>query len=213
MVVRFAIDGDLRFISHHDMMRMFERSLARTRLPVKFSKGFNPRPRLSLPLPRPVGVASAAEVLLLELSEPTDSEAVLSRLAAQLPAGVTLTECRVFKGKRSPQPMEAVYTVELPPECCTEVGDRLERLMRTSAFRVERMDRRTKAFKTIDLRSYLVAAELVKGVLTWTARVTGKGSARPQEFLAAVGLDPVALLHHVRRVRVVWRDESLCAVP
>ncbi|GAF87148.1 unnamed protein product, partial [marine sediment metagenome] len=59
-VFGYDVDGDLRFISHHDMLRLFARSLARAALPVRFSEGFNPHPRLSIPLPRPVGVASQA---------------------------------------------------------------------------------------------------------------------------------------------------------
>lgn len=213
MAVRFSIDSDLRFLSHHDMMRLFERALSRAQLPVKFSEGFNPRPRLSLPLPRPVGIASVAELLLLELSEPLDSETVLRRFGAQLPDGVCLTTCCVFTGKRPPQPITAVYTVDLPPEHYSVVGDRLERLMRSSVFHVERVDHRTKALKTVDIRAYLVTAEMDGGVVTWTARITGAGTARPQEFLSALGLDPVVWLHHVRRQAVTWQDESLFAAP
>ncbi len=190
-------------------MRMFERALARAQLPVKFSEGFNPRPRLSLPLPRPVGIASAAELLLLELSEPVPPGTVITRLAAQLPAGVILATGHLYTGRRPPQPETVGYTLHLPPEHHPEVGDRLEWLMRASVFPVERMDHRTKTPKTIDLRDYLVAAELANGVLTWTTRVTAGGSARPQEFLSAVGLNPVDWTHHVRRVTVRWRDENL----
>lgn len=194
-------------------MRMFERALARAQLPVKFSGGFNPRPRLSLPLPRPVGIASTAELLLLELSEPVAPRRVLAQLAVQLPAGVTLKTGHVFMGKHPPQPETAVYTLDLPPELCSEVGDRLERLMRSSVFLVERRDHRTKAPKTIDLRTFLVTTKLEGGVMTWTTRVTDAGLARPQELLSAVGLDSRDWLHRVRRVRVRWRDESLFAAP
>lgn len=194
-------------------MRMFERALARARLPVKFSEGFNPRPRLSLPLPRPVGIASVAELLLLEFSEPVHPGTVLTRLGAQLPAGVFLTAGSLYTGKRPPQPETVGYTLHLPPEYHSEVGDRLERLMRTSAFPVERTDHRTKTPKTIDLRAYLLTAEVAGSVLIWTTRITGGGSARPQEFLSAVGLDPVDWSHRVCRVTVRWRDESLFAAP
>ena len=59
----FSVTGDLRFISHRDTVRVFQRALARAALPVAYSEGFNPHPRLSLPLPRAVGVASEAELM------------------------------------------------------------------------------------------------------------------------------------------------------
>ncbi|MBI4580945.1 MAG: DUF2344 domain-containing protein, partial [Planctomycetes bacterium] len=89
IAIRFAVQDDVRFISHHDTMRMFERALARTDLPVRFSEGFNPRPKLSLPLPRPVGIATTADVLVVELTQPVVPEEALGRLAAQMPRGVT----------------------------------------------------------------------------------------------------------------------------
>src|SRR5690606_16197351 len=92
VAIRFRVEGDLRFISHHDMMRLFERALARARLPVKHSEGFNPRPRMSLPLPRPVGVATLADRLVVELREPVETTDALARLRRQMPVGLTLAE-------------------------------------------------------------------------------------------------------------------------
>ena len=65
----FSVTGDLRFISHRDTIRVFQRALARASLPVRYSEGFNPHPRLSLPLPRPVGVASEAEIIIVEFDQ------------------------------------------------------------------------------------------------------------------------------------------------
>lgn len=66
-VVRFAVRGWLRFLSHAETVRVFERGCARARVPVKYTQGFNPHAKLSLPLPRPVGVASDDELLILRL--------------------------------------------------------------------------------------------------------------------------------------------------
>ena len=88
MAIRFVIEGDLRFISHHDTMRLFERALSRAQLPVRFSKGFNPGPRLSLPLPRSVGIASGVELLAVELDDAIEPAVVLGTLSEQMPAGL-----------------------------------------------------------------------------------------------------------------------------
>ncbi|TWT41893.1 hypothetical protein RAS1_30170 [Phycisphaerae bacterium RAS1] len=70
VAVTFGMLGDLRYISHHDELRMLARALVRARWPVAFSQGFNPRPRIVLPLPRPVGVSSSCELAIVELEPP-----------------------------------------------------------------------------------------------------------------------------------------------
>ena len=75
--IELSVEGDLRFLSHHDMMRAMERLVCRAKLPLKYTQGFNPRPVLSLSLPRPVGVASRAELLVVTLEEDLDEQVLL----------------------------------------------------------------------------------------------------------------------------------------
>ncbi|MBW7991664.1 MAG: DUF2344 domain-containing protein, partial [Planctomycetes bacterium] len=56
LVIKFRIGGPLRFISHAQTLSVFQRACVRAGIEIRYSQGFNPRPRLSLPLPRPVGV-------------------------------------------------------------------------------------------------------------------------------------------------------------
>ena len=75
--IDFSVDGDIRFLGHRDMLRLFARAVVRSAfggLAVRYTQGFNPHPRLSIPLPRPVGIASDAECLVLELTEPADEQ-------------------------------------------------------------------------------------------------------------------------------------------
>ena len=67
--IRFSKQGDIRFISHHDLMRLFERALRRAQLPVATSEGFHPRPRISLPMPLSVGFTGHSEVADVGLRE------------------------------------------------------------------------------------------------------------------------------------------------
>ena len=69
LVVRFKIEGRLRFLSHVETLKLFQRACARAGLQVRYSEGFNPRPRLSLPLPRPVGVESQDELLCVRVEQ------------------------------------------------------------------------------------------------------------------------------------------------
>jgi len=68
-------------------MRLMARAAARASLPLKHSQGFNPRPRLALVPPRPVGVASRCELMVIQLTEPIDAETLCRKLNEQLPRG------------------------------------------------------------------------------------------------------------------------------
>src|SRR5262249_62160628 len=81
--VRFRKGGDLRLVSHRDLMKCFERMFRRAGLPVAATKGFNPRPRLSFPMALALGVVGQQEVAELELDAPLAPEAVHDALARQ----------------------------------------------------------------------------------------------------------------------------------
>jgi radical SAM-linked protein len=204
VAIRFVIEGDLRFISHHDTMRLFERALSRAQVPVKFSQGFNPRPRLSLPLPRAVGIASRVELLVVELIEPADPLEMLSRLSEQMPAGLTLTEAWSIADKHPPQPVRVEYELPLPPDLVEAVTDTTQRLMAAPTWSIQRTGPGMKKPKEVDLRQYLADASVCEGALRWTVQVTAGGSLRPAELLAAVGLNPQDWHHQICRTRVLW---------
>lgn len=208
VAIRFAVQDDVRFISHHDTMRMFERALARTELPVRFSEGFNPRPRLSLPLPRPVGVATRSDVLTFELDNPIDPPEALRQLAAQMPQGVSLLEAWRPQGFRPMRPESATYVVELSGEGIDPVRAKVRTILEASTWPIERDAGHSGPGKVMDLRSYLLDATVDDRRLHWTVRVTGGGSIRPSEFLAAVGLDPVQWRHRTCRTAIAWRDQG-----
>lgn len=208
VAIRFAIQNDVRFISHHDTMRMFERALARTDLPVRFSEGFNPRPKLSLPLPRPVGIATLVDVLVVELTSPTEPDEVLRQLAAQMPQGVTLLESSIPASQRAMQPASATYSLEISADQIAPVGQQIKSILLADTWPVRREDGEFGPSKTMDLKAYLVDANLHENRLDWTVRVTGGGSIRPSEFLAAVGLPPDQWQHRVCRTKIAWQTEA-----
>ena len=204
VAIRFVIEGDLRFISHHDTMRLFERALSRARWPVKFSQGFNPRPKLSLPLPRAVGVTGLSELLVVDLDEPVELAEALGRLREQMPAGLTLTESWSIAEKHPPQPVRVDYELPLRPDLIEAVTASVQRLMASPTWKIERTGPGTKQAKDVDLRQYLADASVHEGTLRWTVQVTAGGSLRPAELLAAVGLAPSDWYHRVSRTGIQW---------
>src|SRR5436853_7407071 len=86
--IRFRKAGNLRLISHHDLMRCFERMLRRAGLPFHSTAGFNPKPRLVFALSLSLGVVGCEEVVELELDEVVAPEEVHACLARHAPAGL-----------------------------------------------------------------------------------------------------------------------------
>ena len=83
--IRFRKDRDLRLLSHHDLLRTFERMLRRAGLPVRRTQGFHPHPRLVFALSLPLGVVGCAEVVEIELDEVLPVEQIRDCLMRQAP--------------------------------------------------------------------------------------------------------------------------------
>lgn len=213
VAIRLAIDGDVRFISHHDTMRLFERAASRARLPIRYSEGFNPRARLSLPLPRPVGVAAKDDLLVLEMHQPCDAAAVLASLSEQMPEGIQLFGAEALGEKRSPQPTQAQFVLEVPPDRVADVHEQTRRLIERASWEVERRKPKAKSGKTVELRPLLLEAIVEGTTLRWTVRIDQGATIRPTELLSAIGLEPKDWHHKVCRVGVAWDFDPVANTP
>ena len=206
LAIDFAVDGDVRFLSHRDVLRMFSRALARADLPVRYTAGFNPRPRLSIPLPRSVGVASDAERLVLELVEPVDPQTVVARLGPQLPAGFALTRAQVLDRGRRCVPVGVTYGLPLSAEDGRTVGDRAAALLDSSdPIPVLRKNRKTGRVKELDIRPFIQSIRVGPDHLVMRLRLTDGTTARPREILEALGIAADGMGHRIRRLEIEWQ--------
>jgi radical SAM-linked protein len=110
--VQFTKLGKVRFVSHRDVARAFERAFRIEQLPLAFTQGFSPRPKVSFGLALGVGHESVAEYLDLELREPVDVEALPDAVSAALPDGIDVTGAAALV-ERAPSLQEAVDAVEV----------------------------------------------------------------------------------------------------
>ena len=108
--LRFAKEGRVRFVSHRDVARAFERALRVAELPVAFTAGFAPRPKISFGLALGVGHESRAEYLDIELREPTEPAELPGLLTAGLPPGLAVTGAAAL-APRAPALQESVTAV------------------------------------------------------------------------------------------------------
>ncbi|TLN15332.1 DUF2344 domain-containing protein [bacterium] len=88
--ISFSKGAGVRFVSHLDLMKAFERAIRRAAIPIAFSEGFNPHPKMSFASALAVGVTSDTEYMDMELRENLEPEAVARQLAAALPPGIDI---------------------------------------------------------------------------------------------------------------------------
>lgn len=201
----YTIDGDLRYISHRDTLRMFRRALARTALPVRFTEGFNPHPRIMIPLPRPVGVASEAETIVVEFEEPIDHDEALDRLDRETPADLRMVSVRLLQPKEQLRPTQARYCLDVGHSRLADLDARIRRVIKADVLEVERPILKSKRTRTVDIRPYLLDIRVDGDAIEYTLRVTGTGTARPAEVAGLLGYDANAINHRIRRIEVRWQ--------
>ncbi|WP_214402429.1 TIGR03936 family radical SAM-associated protein [Pseudonocardia lacus] len=157
--VRFAKRGRLRFLSHRDVARSFERAVRRAAVPVAHSHGFSPHPRLSWIGAAPTGSASEAEYVEIGLTRPVDPADLAAALDAALPAGLDVLDAVVAEGKGLADRIDASrWRVELPGVRSADLAAALDALLATDSLVVERVT--PSGRRNIDVRAALVRAEV-----------------------------------------------------
>jgi radical SAM-linked protein len=203
-MIRFAIDGDLRYLSHRDCMRLFQRALVRADVPLRYSSGFNPRIRLQLPLPRPVGIAALDEVLVIETTEPVDPQSTLERLREQMPSGLTLHRAEPIAPGVKPRPVGAEYHLTVTNGLGAMLTESATNLLARERVDVRRDDPGQDQPKTLNIRPYIESIEMTGGALAMHVHLTQAGTVRPRELLEALELPADEHMNRLRRMRVTW---------
>ena len=211
--IRFAKEGKVRFTSHRDVARMWERGLRRAGLAVAQTGGFRPRPKLSFGLALSTGHESVAEYLDVELAEPLDEGELLelpARLSPELPVGVDVQAAAALE-PGSPSLQESVRSCTWRIEALDlSVDLALALVDRALAAQTLVVTRQRKGRDVVDdLRPAVLSVSVVGPTPTGTELeaelAVHPRSVRPAELLAA--LDPALAEGRVRRVaQWTWRD-------
>ena len=157
--IRYAKRGRLRFASHRDLARTLERALRRARVPMAFSAGFSPHPKISYMGAAPTGAASEAEYIEIGLAERRDPEQVRAALDASLPPGIDVLECvEAVEGSGSlADRLDATrWRIDLPGVDADELSAAVRELL---AREVVTVAKRTKnGTRDVDARAAVVRA-------------------------------------------------------
>jgi radical SAM-linked protein len=216
-VVRFAIGGALRFLSHAETLRVFERACARASVPVKYTQGFNPHPRQSLPLPRSVGVAADDEWLVLRVFDaqgfPLGAEQDAARLAWQdqmqarlagaLVPGIDIHQVQLMPSNTSFHPVSAEYVFALTG--VDGLSDKIAGLLAAEHLVVERIKPSRPEGRRIDVRPFLKSIRLDGMQTVAECGISDAGSVRVDEIMTLLEVTPADLAAPIRRTHVTWK--------
>jgi radical SAM-linked protein len=203
--IRYAKRGRLRFASHRDLARTLERALRRAQVPMAFSAGFSPHPKISYLGAAPTGAASEAEYLEIGVSVRCDPEAVRAALDAALPEEVAVLDCVEAgegTGSLADRIDTSVWWVELPGVTLAELRPAVDAFLASDVVTVAK---RTKnGLKDIDAREAVTSASAAEAdgcaILHMVVRQLTP-AVRPDDVLAA--LAAVADLHPPLPARAV----------
>lgn len=183
--VRFSKTGKLRFLSHHDLMRLFERALRRSGLELRMTEGYNPHAVLSFPTALGLGIESDDEILEFELSRWTAPKLVQSSLGGQLPEGVAVASVEAFDRKERSYVDFVEYRAQCPGQA-DGLDARVRDFLALKECKVERVS--DKGSKTVEIRQYVLAADFEVDCVLLRIRITDQGTAKPEEVLRSMGV-------------------------
>ena len=214
--IRFAAEGPLKYVSHLDLMRVWERVCKRAGLPLATSHGFSPRPKIALAAPLAVGATSEAELLDVTLTARVDLAKTMQSLTEELTSGLRILELREAPLKQpSLQSMlKSVWYEVIVSDTRTSSDWQVaieDLLLREE---VPWSHQRGTETKSYDLRPLILALELVNvsdGVVTLAMHLRNdeRGAGRPEQVVLALGgtKEPT----HIHRTQIELRGESVSA--
>ena len=205
--ITFTKQGALRYTGHLDLHRLWERAMRRAELPLAYSQGFHPQPKISIAAALPLGFSSRGEVLDVRFNEEISTQEVADRLKNSLPKDIQITQVESVE-ERLPAlqtlVLSAEYEVHLTePVEGSDLKRKIEEIMNSKSIQRERRG------KFYDLRPLIERLEMETDIngkhclfMTLTAREGATG--RPEEVLNALGIEPEYT--RVERMKLIFKE-------
>ena len=181
--VKFIKQGSLRFISHHNLMKLFERAIRRAGISVKMSEGYNPRPKIAYPLALPVGIKGTDEKLEMELCEQMEVSELETRLKKQLPENMQITSVEPITSKVKSTVKDVTYVVIPKNGKMPEAGITDELLSKNDVI-IQRKGKK----RAFNIRPSIERIKTDSQSIDLDLKMTPEGMARPEEVLLHLGL-------------------------
>jgi radical SAM-linked protein len=205
--ITFTKQGALRYTGHLDLHRLWERAMRRAELPLSYSLGFHPQPKISIAAALPLGFSSRGEVLDVRFNEELATDEIATRLKDNLPKDIQITQIeRVNERLPALQTLvvSAEYEVNLTePVEGSDLKRRIEEMMLAESLPRERRS------KFYDLRPLIEKIELEtdtngKHCLFMTLSAREGATGRPEEILNVLGIEPEYT--RVERMKLIFKE-------
>lgn len=204
--IRFAKTNAMRFTGHLDLFRTWERTIRRAGLPLAYSQGFNPHPKMALACALPLGFTSEAEMIDIWLETESNLNEVRGALEKAAPPGIQIQALEAVDAHLPALQTvvdSAEYEITLL-EACPKLDERLEALLAS-----ETLPRQRRG-KDYDLRPLIGSVEILEndprsGFPRMQAVLAAREAAtgRPEELLEALGIDPLAARVHRTKLNLI----------
>lgn len=205
--ITFTKQGPLRYTGHLDLHRLWERAMRRAELPITYSQGFHPQPKISLAAALPLGFSSRGEVLDVRLNDEIPVEEISIRLKDSLPPDIQALKVESVD-ERAPalqtQVLSATYEARLSePIDLSELTRRVSEMMKSESLPRERRGKPYDLRPLIEMLSVITEANGTAWLrMTLAAREGATG--RPEEALTALGIEPDTV--RVERTRLIFQE-------
>lgn len=209
----FGKGAELKYISHLDLLRVWERALRRARVPLAYSEGFNPRPKLFFAAALAVGYTGRAEMLDLLLEQRMGLQQFASALKEQMPSGLQLVSVEEVELTLPPLPSQVIgaeYEVRIEiKEPSEAIRERLDGLL--AAGSIPRHRERPTGARFYDLRPLIQSLQLAErqgdiGTIRMCLQADAHGTGRPDEVMSALGMTENIL--SIERTRLICRTPA-----
>ena len=216
--IKYEKTGLLRYVSHLEMVRLNERVFRRMKLPLAFTQGFNPHPKMSFASPLSVGVESCGELIDVELDESIDIDQFLSESTQHLPNGLRFTDARYIDEKASLMSLvsAAGYRLSLSGVDPAALDQAVADMMIREDVQIVKKGGKGDG-KTVNLRPLIYSLSRVEssdGVALEMIIASGSnGSAKPEWVVAALGLGDDKKVDRTLRTRLyLGADKGLSPI-
>jgi radical SAM-linked protein len=208
--VKFTREEGIKFLSHLDLMRFWERAIRRAGFETAYSEGFTPHARLSLAAPLPVGITSRVELMDVWLSGWETPNTFSQKIAEQLPEGMEILETKIVSPEAPSMQSQmnfATYEVEIESaRSVAEVDGAVKKLMQSADFPWKHS--REKEERHYNLRALVEDVKVNSPgdhlyKIEMRLRCDTSGSGRPEQVALALGFTerPVA----IRRTGLIFQ--------
>jgi radical SAM-linked protein len=207
--ITFSKQGALRYTGHLDLHKLWERAARRAELPLSYSQGFHPQPKISLASALPLGFSSQAEVMDIRLNEDIPHDEILARLRENLPGGIRVLNIENVD-EHAPalqtQVVSAEYQVILTePIEGSELKRRLDDLLNAESLPRERRGKKYDLRPLIEEISIISSLNGEGGSVLFMRLVAREGATgRPEEVLESMGIP--ADTTRVERTRLIFQS-------